>query len=451
LKSILTSIGTHSVPIFLLTLLASVIMILDSIIVNVYINIPNEPSPIENAHLFTILVIIFILINFFLLAYARIGLSRLKKSMSSISHSNRILVVSQLIIFASLIIMSIHVLVYRFNEIMLISFVIYLSSITSIGFLIFLNYQFFKWFLSKRNPLILLYSIAFVFVIASLITSVLYLGTNLSHYDSDVRLTFIKTQISGYSNYGENLDLLTNLYNYLSIFSFMTLWIPSVYLLKSHAIKLGKIRYYILVTIPIIYFVLPFLVTQYGIFDQFISEYDSEFNLIYYYLFSPYKQVGGLLFGLVFWLTASKIKRENVKILVRIAGLGMIMLFGSMVIHGLTYVVSPPFGIVTIGFLPIAAYLLLLGIFSSTIELSVDSKIRRELQKTGKQFALLDSISKAQVEKSVLNTVKQVIKETDVKDTNYVDPNILNEDYLEYAKEVMNEIKRIQGKDNASK
>ena len=426
-------------------------MILDSIIVNVYINIPNEPSPIENAHLFTILVIIFILINFFLLAYARIGLSRLKKSMSSISHSNRILVVSQLIIFASLIIMSIHVLVYRFNEIMLISFVIYLSSITSIGFLIFLNYQFFKWFLSKRNPLILLYSIAFVFVIASLITSVLYLGTNLSHYDSDVRLTFIKTQISGYSNYGENLDLLTNLYNYLSIFSFMTLWIPSVYLLKSHAIKLGKIRYYILVTIPIIYFVLPFLVTQYGIFDQFISEYDSEFNLIYYYLFSPYKQVGGLLFGLVFWLTASKIKRENVKILVRIAGLGMIMLFGSMVIHGLTYVVSPPFGIVTIGFLPIAAYLLLLGIFSSTIELSVDSKIRRELQKTGKQFALLDSISKAQVEKSVLNTVKQVIKETDVKDTNYVDPNILNEDYLEYAKEVMNEIKRIQGKDNASK
>ena len=426
-------------------------MILDSIIVNVYINVPNEPSPIENAYLFTILVIIFILINFFLLAYVRIGLSRLKKSMSSISHSYRILLVSQLIIFASLIIMSIHVLVYRFNEIILISLVIYLSSITSIGFLIFLNFHFFRWFLSKRNPLILLYSIAFVFVVASLITSMLYLGTNLSHYDSNVRLTFIKIQVSGYSIYGENLDILTILYNYLSILSFVLLWIPSVYLLKSYAIRLGKLRYYILVAIPFIYFILPFLVTQYGVFDQFMSEYDSEFNLIYYYLFSPYRQVGGLLFGLVFWLTASKIKRENVKILVRIAGLGMILLFGSMVIHGLTYVVSPPFGIVTIGFLPIAAYLLLLGIFSSTIELSVDTKIRRELQKTGKQFALLDNISKAQVERSVLNTVKQVIKETDVKDTNYVGPNILNEDYLEYAKEVMNEIKRIQSKDNASR
>ena len=291
-----------------------------------------------------------------------------------------------------------------------------------------------------------MYGIAFVFVVASLITSLIYLGINLSHYDSDIKLTYIKIQIASYTNYGESLNLLTNLYNYLSILSFVNLWIPSVYLLKSYAMRLGKVKYYLLVTIPMIYFILPFLVTQYGLFDQFMTEYNIKFNLIYYYLFSPYKQVGGLLFGLVFWLTASRIKRENLKILVRIAGLGMIVLFGSMVIHGLTYLVSPPFGVVTIGFLPIAAYLLLLGILSSTKELSIDSEIRRELQKTGKQFALLDSISKAQVESSVLNTVPQVVKETAGMDTNYADPNMLNEDYLEYTKEVMNEIKRMKEK-----
>lgn len=444
LKSIIRTIGQHPIPIFLLTLLASAIMILDSIIVNVYLNIPREPLPLQNAYLFTILVIIFILVNFMLLAYAHAGLSRFKKSMPIISHTNKMLLFSQLTIVGSLIIMSIHVLGYRLNENMIISFVIYLSSITSICFLILLNYQFFKWYFSKRNILILLYGIAFVFVVSSLITSLVYLGTNLSHYDSDIRLTYFKIQISNYTNYGESLNLLTNLYNYLSILSFVTLWIPSVYLLKSYAIRLGEVKYYILVTIPMIYFVLPFLVTQYGLFDQFMSEYDSKFNLIYYYLFSPYKQVGGLLFGIVFWLTASRIKRENLKILVRIAGLGMMVLFGSMVIHGLTYLVSPPFGVVTIGFLPIASYLLLLGILSSTMELSIDSKIRRELQKTGKQFALLDSISKAQVERSVLNTVRQVVKETSGKDTIYADSNMLNEDYLEYAKEIMNEIKRIK-------
>lgn len=421
-------------------------MILDSIIVNIYLNIPDEPEPIENVYLFIMLVIIFVVVNFFLLAYARLGSAHLRKSMSATSYINKGLLACQLIIFAILIIMSFEALVYKFNEVMIITFLIYLSSITSISFLVFLDYQFFKWYLSKRNPLILLYGIAFAFVITSLIASTFYLGINLSHYDADVRLTFIKIQISSYTNYGESLNLLTNLYSYLSMLSFVALWIPSVYLLKSYATNLGKFRYYVLVTIPMIYFVLPFVVTQYGLFDLLMSEYDSNFNLIYYYLFSPYRQVGGLLFGIVFWLTASRIKRENLKILVRMAGLGMIVLFGSMVIHGLTYIVSPPFGVVTIGFLPIAAYLLLLGILSSTKELSIDSEIRRELQKTGKQFALLDNISKAQVERSVLNTVRRVVKETSGKDTISVDPNILSEDYLDYAKEVMNQIKRIKEK-----
>lgn len=448
MRSILASISTGSTPIFIIALLASATMILDSIVVNIYINIPDEPPPIENAYLFFFFVIIFTLVTFFMLAYAQFGFSQLRRSMNTLKHSFKIMVVCQSLITVTLIIMSVHVLVFRSNDVSLISFVIYLSSITSIGFLIFLNYEFFRWFFSNRNTLILLYSIAFLFVIASLITSTIYLGINLSHLKSTFKLTFIKTQISGYTNYGENLTLVADLYNYLSVISFIALWVPSIYLLKSYATRIGKMRYYGLVAIPVIYFVLPFLASQAGLFDQFISEYDMQFNLVYYYIFSPYKQVGGLLFGLVFWLTASKIKRENLQTLVRIAGLGMILLFGSLVIHGLTYVVSPPFGTVTIGFLPVASYLLLLGIFSSTKELSLDSKIRRELHKTGKQSELLENISKAEVEKTVIKTVQQVIKETSLKEPDVLDIDAFNPDYLEYAKEAMNEVRKIKDKGN---
>ncbi len=86
-----------------------------------------------------------------------------------------------------------------------------------------------------------MYGIAFVFVVASLITSLIYLGINLSHYDSDIKLTYIKIQIASYTNYGESLNLLTNLYNYLSILSFVNLWNSKCVLLKSYAMRLGKV------------------------------------------------------------------------------------------------------------------------------------------------------------------------------------------------------------------
>ena len=175
----------------------------------------------------------------------------------------------------------------------------------------------------------------------------------------------IKTMIHDYPTYGTKLSSLTALYTYLSIISFVGIWIPSVILLRTYSARLGRIRYWTLVTIPLIYFLFPFFGNEFGIFDNLILEYGTEFNLIYYIIFSPYKQIGGLLFGIVFWVIASKIKRQDLKIPVRIAGIGMILLFGSAVLHGLIFIVSPPFGLVTISFMSLASYLLLIGIFSA--------------------------------------------------------------------------------------
>ncbi|MBA3283694.1 MAG: hypothetical protein H0U27_01360, partial [Nitrosopumilus sp.] len=323
---------------------------------------------------------------------------------------------------------SFQTLLFNYTDIIFIFTVTYVSNISSIVFLTIINYQFIRWFFSNKNILILSYCIAFLLVTATSILSTIYLGNNLAHYDSEVRLSLIKTQISGYTNYGENIYTLTELYNYLSLVSFVSLWIPSIYLLKSYSSRLGKIKFYAIATFSLIYFILPFLANQYGLFDSYISVYDTQFNLIYYLIFSPYKQIGGLLFGVIFWVMAKKIKRATLQILVKTAGLGMILLFGSQVIYGLTYIISPPFGLVTISFQTIASYMVLLGIFLSAKELSLDARIRKELYRTGKESLLLQNISFAELEKTFKKKMEKILKENSTALDNPKDHIIANED-----------------------
>ena len=119
-------------------------------------------------------------------------------------------------------------------------------------------------------------------------------------------------------------------------------------LLKTYYLRLGKSKYWILVTISIVYFIFPFLFDDLGIFDDLRMEYGRQFNLVYNIFFSLYRLVGGLLSGIVFFMTAMKIKRKDLRGLVTCSGIGMTLLFGSTVIHGLSYILAPPYGLITL-------------------------------------------------------------------------------------------------------
>ena len=83
-----------------------------------------------------------------------------------------------------------------------------------------------------------------------------------------------------------------------------------------------------------------------------------------------------------------------------ISGVGMTLLYSSTVIHGLSYIVAPPFGLVTISFLDLASYMLSIGIVASSKELARDAAVRRELsQIAGKLLSILRNIGAAEMEK----------------------------------------------------
>ena len=62
------------------------------------------------------------------------------------------------------------------------------------------------------------------------------------------------------------------------------------------------------------------------------------------------------------------------------SGIGMTLLFGFTVIHGLSYILAPPFGLITLSFMSLGSYILSIGIFTSSRELARDAVVRRELK-----------------------------------------------------------------------
>jgi hypothetical protein len=85
----------------------------------------------------------------------------------------------------------------------------------------------------------------------------------------------------------------------------------------------------------------------------------------------------------------------------------MATLFGSIEIDSILYATYPPFGLVTISFMPIGSYLLFTGLFLSATVAARDIELRKEFYKSAmSQLTLLKTIGVTEMEKGLLKSVK---------------------------------------------
>ena len=363
--------------------------------------------------------------------------------------------INQCILSISLTLIAVQLTVVGYYDVTIRNIVIYISHVSAISYLLILVYQFVRWFTINRNFVVLAYAVGFSTFALNITISVIYLIDDSSYHDPTPRLRPIRNQIGDYSNYGSDLlSILITTYTYLSFLSFVCVWIPSVMLLKTYSQRLGKIKYWVLVALPLAYFFLPTLLQETGLYYELLLEYGTQFSLIFNVIFSPYRQIGGLLFGIVFWLTASRISRPNLKALLQIAGIGMILLFGSTVLHGLAFIVAPPFGLITVSFVGLASFLLLSGIYLSATQLSRDTTVRKELYKiTEEQLGLLGRISIAEVNRTLEEKVKKILLKSEAMEKEEgpsLEAELDESDYKRFIEDAMNELKAVREKRNQS-
>lgn len=426
--------------------ICSGIIVLDSIIMSVYASIPREPAQLFTLLLFEGLSAFFIFSSYVLLRSFRQNNSSLpdRKIVKVSRLLKRIVTLNQLTLCGLVGSIAISLAIFGAFVTQTLSIIIYVSYVGAIGFLLFLSYHLFHWFKSFRNYPILLYGLAFSLIIVNLIVSIAYLTMALSYYDPILKMKRIKGALVSVQSPTGGMLPLSTIYTYLSPIAFVLIWIPTMVQLKKYSTILGSAKYWVLVAIPLVYYFFPLIADEFGIFDSLRLDYGSEFNLIYAIFFSPYRQVGGLLFGIVFWVTALKVKRTDLRLMLQMAGTGMILLFGSTVLHGLSHIVAPPFGIISISFTALAAYLVTVGLYTSAIILSTDSEVRKEVRKLVKKDAsLLHGIGSAELRRELERRVVTVTKkyQEEMAELSGVATAINEHDIKEYLDQALAEIK----------
>lgn len=183
-------------------------------------------------------------------------------------------------------------------------------------------------------------------------------------------------------------------------------------MLRHFMHRIGRTKFLILVTVPLIYFLSQFITLSFNFIKPMILSDPFFYSILFTQIFTISKLIGGVLFGIAFWTIIKTIpKSYSIRNYLIISAFGMTFIFvmGESSIIQTPY---PPFGIATISFVGITSYLIFIGIYFSAISITFDTQLREEIRKHIEgQFSMLDSIGTAKRNLEIQKTTLKVVGE----------------------------------------
>jgi hypothetical protein len=397
------------------------IVIFDSTIVKFSSYSGVQPSNQLNFAIFVIFSIIFVTSSTTLLNSVRKSMSRYayKPTPLGLSYFHGIIIATQILTVAIILMIIFQMILLNKYSLILLRVQMYLSHLSALVFLSFLVFLFAGWLLAsrKRNYAIILYTISFALASVNLVVSLIYLESYLSTTALPDEKPYPMTSYVTNSPAPSSAESLSTAFDALSLSSFLLMWIATAIFLSQYRHKMGRIKYFSLMSIPLIYYIFPLQGYFGDVFFSLLQSSPISYSLIYILIFSATKQVGAVLFSLAFWTASRIVYDDRIRKSLLISSIGMAILFGTFEISPLQYHVYPPYGFITQAFIPLGAYLLFVGIFTSAKNISRDSELRREFYKSAaSQLALLKDIGVSQMEKELENQVKFVQKRSRVSE-----------------------------------
>ena len=161
-------------------------------------------------------------------------------------------------------------------------------------------------------------------------------------------------------------------YDIFFIMSFLLGWLLTVYMLKQYSRSLGKYKFWILVSIPLFFYLIRYegIILNYFNLDNIISLpvlgiiYPSIKDAISTALINSNIQTTGIFFGFSFVPILLKLKNSLLQNYMIITIIEMMILFASRDFHSIFLNSVPLNGTITISFIPIGVFMLFTGITS---------------------------------------------------------------------------------------
>jgi hypothetical protein len=409
---------------------------------------------ISNVELFLIYSVIFAIINIFLLKLS----SSLKFPKSKM---RKITLVAILII--QLFIMSMLFIIYGQIKISSLYYnsifytIIYLSLASSAAFLALAAIQFLRWFIRGKNYLVMTYAVVMLVLCSNSIIGIVYIAQVSVSHANIIKYKSCSVMMSVLNNPNpEAINILANLYDITSFFSFVLAWLVTVLMLKDYTKHRNKLVYWIIFALPLIFFLPRYEISLYYFSSQQVDNILTSINLnsdIYGYqtlntLLNSNLQVGGAFFGMAFLTIAAKLtsEKEQRKSLI-ITGIGMMFLFASKDISTLIISSYPPLGVVSIAFMGIASYMVYAGIYNTAAHAARDKKLRRDLRvNIENNMNLLRSIAASQDRSEMEKNVKELMTLSKHLQKDEEQPDLTQNEIRDIVNDVILELKKTQKK-----
>ena len=303
----------------------------------------------------------------------------------------------------------------------------------------YLSYRFFVWLRHNYGMTVFLYFLASALITSSAFFTLLFLYSISSMY------TIVAPKVWGsqvYLTSFQEISLFVT--NILAILSFITTWLSTAILLSYRASRIGKTKYWIIVCLPLLYFLSQFIsLFASGFASSFFSD-PVAYGIVLTLIFTFSKLVGGIMFGFAFWTMSKTISAEFVvpRNLIMIAGYGYVILFMSTQTVAFSIIPYPPFGFSTILFYGIASYMIFIGIYFSVALISQDSKLRRTIRKVAeREPKLLADISYSQLESMIEKRTMRIVQDLAREPLSMLaEEQSSNEDFKSYAFSIIAEL-----------
>ena len=307
-----------------------------------------------------------------------------------------------------------------------------------IGILGLLARAFTLWYKNfDKNIMILIFALAMIAYVANGLFGLMYALDILTQQEPIISLGDVAYFPEFSSEFiGSQINLLNN---GCSLVAFILTWIGSVKLLYRYHLRIGKLKFWSIMIVSLIYYNLEFPLFALGYFDP-VGDANAFLNIL---IFSFAGLLSGIIFGISFLSIARTLKVGSaVRTQLMLTAFGFILFYitGSA---NATQVAYPPYGLLSISLIGLSCYLIYSGLYSSAQIVSQDNSLLRSIRKSvTEQANFLGGIGTAQRNKELESKVLTIAKnlEDEMEEASGIKTSLTENEVVDYIQYVIKEI-----------
>ena len=416
-----------------MTILA-VVLTIESSIGYIADFIPEQLASSESIVTFIGIFAVFVVTQYYILAFVNYNNKSHNVRTRFLHTTHKIMTIIQYLLAGIILLVIIQILSAQQYNTILLDLAISISYTIWIIMFSILTKAFFSWYRSKKNLMILIFAL-------SMIAYVINGALGLYNQIDELAKRNLVIRLGDVAVFPESPSSTDTVYQIAGIVSYVLTWIATVMLLRPYIKKIGKVRFWIMMGAPMVYYLIEFPLFSLGIFTP-SEDSNAMTNIL---IFSLSAIFAGILFGVAFLSIARTLKSGTAaRNYMIIAAYGFVLFYiaGSAWTSQAAY---PPYGLISVSFTGLSCYLIYNGLYYSAVSISQDMTLRQSIKKSVmEQSKLLHSIGTAEMENKIQKQLLIVARKTSesMTDKTGIEPSMDEIDIKAYMQIVIKEVNK---------